>query len=161
MGKEGGKKERESCYNGGRVSGCSNQQIAWARKTGWDYSVRMPFIDGRSSVQENCSLSLTRGDDVVDAGDDLPAHQVGRPAQHRPVVHLRARRVRQQAGGALKRKEGEDTSSVTYFGPVFIFYSVVPKNSGMFEFPALLQPTNLGLFLLKLAGTFLHDHVVE
>ena len=47
--------------------------------------------------------ALTCRDDVVDAGDDLPAHQVGRPAQHRPVVHLRARRVRQQAGRALEK----------------------------------------------------------
>ena len=80
----------------------------------------MPFIDGRSPMQEDCSHSLTCGDDVVDAGDDLPAHQVGRPAQHRPVVHLRARRVGEQAGGALKKKEGEDTSSVRYFGPTRI-----------------------------------------
>ena len=53
-------------------------------------------------------LFLTCGDDVVDAWDDLPADQVGRPAQHRPVVHLRARRVRQQAGGTLKRERGEE-----------------------------------------------------
>ena len=57
--------------------------------------------------------ALTCGDDVIDAGDDLPADQVGRPAQHRPVVHLRARRVRQQAGGALV-KEGEDRCSFTF-----------------------------------------------
>ena len=39
---------------------------------------------------------------MVDAGDDLPAHEVGRPAQHGAVVHLGAGRVREEAGRALQ-----------------------------------------------------------
>ena len=47
-------------------------------------------------------FGLTRGDDVVHAGHHLSAHEVGRPAQHRAVVHLGAGRVREEAGGALQ-----------------------------------------------------------
>ena len=38
---------------------------------------------------------------MEDAGHDLPAHQVGRPAQHRAILHLRPGRVGQQRGRAL------------------------------------------------------------
>ena len=39
--------------------------------------------------------------DVVDAGNDLPADQVPRPAEHRAVVHLALGHVGQEAGRAL------------------------------------------------------------